>query len=121
MHFWLTYYIYKLKFVHIINGFLWLPNPWLVECSVPPLEPHPRRRCLCIHDKVEPFEICNKDIRVDLHGKPVHHGAACGSHDLETIEEWLDLFEMFSIYEILPEILELWGSNLFTDVKARKN
>ena len=38
-----------------------------------------------------------------------------------TIDEWLDQFEMFSIYEILPEILELWGSNLFTDVKARKN
>ncbi len=39
----------------------------------------------------------------------------------KTIEEWLDQFEMFSIYEILPEILELWGANLFTDVKARKN
>ena len=38
-----------------------------------------------------------------------------------TIEEWLDQFEMFSIYEILPEILELWGSNLFTDVNAKKN
>ena len=39
----------------------------------------------------------------------------------DTIEDWLDQFEMFSIYEILPEILELWGSNLFTDVTARKN
>ena len=29
----------------------------------------------------------------------------------KTIEDWLDQFEMFSIYEILPEILELWGSN----------
>lgn len=38
-----------------------------------------------------------------------------------TIEEWLDQFEMFSIYEILPEILELWGSNLFTDSQAKKN
>lgn len=37
-----------------------------------------------------------------------------------TIEEWLDQFEMFSVYEILPEILELWGSNLQTDVKSRK-
>lgn len=37
-----------------------------------------------------------------------------------TIEEWLDQFEMFSIYEILPEILELWGSNLQTDVESRK-
>ena len=39
----------------------------------------------------------------------------------DTIDEWLEDFEMFSIYEILPEILELWGSNLFTDVKAKKN
>ena len=28
---------------------------------------------------------------------------------------------MFSIYEILPEILELWGTNLITDVQAKKN
>ena len=39
----------------------------------------------------------------------------------DTIDKWLDQFEMFSIYEVLPEILDLWGSNLFTDVKARKN
>ena len=39
----------------------------------------------------------------------------------KTIEDWLDQFEMFSIYEVLPEILDLWGANLFTDVKARKN
>ena len=38
-----------------------------------------------------------------------------------TIDEWLDQFEMFSIYEILPEILELWGSNFFTDAKSQKN
>ena len=38
-----------------------------------------------------------------------------------TIEDWLDQFEMFSIYEVLPEILELWGSNLFTDAKSAKN
>ena len=38
-----------------------------------------------------------------------------------TIDEWLDQFGMFSIYEVLPEILDLWGSNLFTDVPAKKN
>jgi hypothetical protein len=37
------------------------------------------------------------------------------------IYEWLDQFEMFSIYEVLPEILELWGTNLITDVNAKKN
>jgi len=38
-----------------------------------------------------------------------------------TIDEWLEEFDMFSIYEILPEILELWGTNLITDVTAKKN
>ena len=38
-----------------------------------------------------------------------------------TIDEWLEQFDMFSIYEILPEILELWGSNLITNVEAKKN
>ena len=39
----------------------------------------------------------------------------------DNIDDWLDQFEMFSIYEILPEILELWGSNLVTDVASKKN
>jgi hypothetical protein len=39
----------------------------------------------------------------------------------KTIDEWLDQFEMFSIYQVLPEILELWGSNLMTDVQAKKD
>ena len=30
-----------------------------------------------------------------------------------------DQFEMFSIYEVLPEILELWGTNLITDVESK--
>ena len=38
-----------------------------------------------------------------------------------TIDEWLEQFEMFSIYEVLPEILELWGDNLMTQVEIKKN
>lgn len=37
------------------------------------------------------------------------------------IDNWLDQFEMFSIYEILPKILELWGANLETEVQSKKN
>lgn len=37
-----------------------------------------------------------------------------------TIDDWLDQFEMFSIYEVLPEILELWGINLQTDIESKK-
>ena len=36
------------------------------------------------------------------------------------IDDWLDQFEMFSIYEVLPEILALWGTNLITDIDSKK-
>ena len=36
------------------------------------------------------------------------------------INDWLDQFDMFSIYEVLPQILELWGDNMLTDVTAKK-
>ena len=38
----------------------------------------------------------------------------------KTIDEWLDQFEMFSIYQVLPEILELWGTNMMTDIESKK-
>ncbi|WP_027868859.1 hypothetical protein [Eubacterium sp. AB3007] len=38
----------------------------------------------------------------------------------KTIDEWLDQFDMFSIYQVLPEILTLWGENLITDIEAKK-
>ena len=38
-----------------------------------------------------------------------------------TIDEWLEQFGMFSIYEVLPEILDLWGANMQADVTAKKN
>lgn len=38
-----------------------------------------------------------------------------------TIEDWLDQFDMFSIYEILPEILKLWGENMVAEVESKKN
>ena len=37
-----------------------------------------------------------------------------------TIEEWLDQFDMLSIYEVLPQILELWGQNMMVEVQAKK-
>lgn len=37
-----------------------------------------------------------------------------------SIDDWLDQFDMFSIYEVLPQILELWGENMLADVKAKK-
>lgn len=34
--------------------------------------------------------------------------------------DWLDQFDIFSIYEILPTIIELWGMNQKTMVDAKK-
>lgn len=39
----------------------------------------------------------------------------------ETPEEWLDNFSTFSIYRVLPEIIELWGLNTKTDITSKKN
>ena len=36
-------------------------------------------------------------------------------------EEWLDNFNTFSIYQVLPQLIELWGLNVKTDVEAKKN
>lgn len=37
-----------------------------------------------------------------------------------TPEEWLDEFNTFSIYQILPQLIELWGLNVKTDAEAKK-
>lgn len=39
----------------------------------------------------------------------------------DTPEEWLDDFNTFSIYQVLPQIIELWGLNVKTEVEAKKN
>lgn len=37
-----------------------------------------------------------------------------------TPEEWLDGFNTFSIYQVFPQLIELWGLNVQTDVEAKK-
>ena len=39
----------------------------------------------------------------------------------DTPEEWLDEFNTFSIYQVLPSIIELWGMNVQTEVESKKN
>ena len=38
----------------------------------------------------------------------------------QTADDWLDSFNMFSIYEVLPHLLELWGLNQKTTSTAKK-
>ena len=35
-------------------------------------------------------------------------------------EDWLDEFNTFSIYQVLPKLIDLWGMNIRTDVEAKK-
>ena len=35
-------------------------------------------------------------------------------------DEWLEQFNTFSIYEILPQLIELWGLNIETQVESKK-
>lgn len=37
-----------------------------------------------------------------------------------TIDEWLEQFNTFSIYLVLPEILELWGIDNLQTVESKK-
>lgn len=36
-------------------------------------------------------------------------------------DEWLEQFNCFSIYEVLPQLFELWGVNLETQAESKKN
>ena len=38
----------------------------------------------------------------------------------DDVEEWLDGFNTFSIYQVLPELIKLWGLNVKTDAEAKK-
>lgn len=35
-------------------------------------------------------------------------------------DDWLEKFNTFSIYEILPQLIELWGLNIETQVEFKK-
>jgi len=39
----------------------------------------------------------------------------------DTPDEWLEQFNTFSIYQVLPQIIELWGLNIQTQVESKKN
>lgn len=35
-------------------------------------------------------------------------------------DEWLEAFNTFSIYEVLPQLIELWGLNVETQAESKK-
>ena len=39
----------------------------------------------------------------------------------DNLDDFLEQFNTFSIYEILPQLIELWGLNTATQVESKKN
>lgn len=83
----------------------------------------------------------NRDLLVDMQdlSKSVNNGGTLSASALETFEniaftmakqadpditctpdEWLDRFDMFSIYEVLPQIIQLWGVSMETLETSKK-
>lgn len=50
-----------------------------------------------------------------------HAAQKKGQEFPEDVYDWLDQFDTFSIYEILPEIVKLWNLNTQTQAEAKKN
>ena len=51
----------------------------------------------------------------------VMYAAAHPDEHYDSPDEWLDNFQTFSIYQILPKLNDLWGMNTKTTVPAEKN
>jgi len=49
-----------------------------------------------------------------------HAAKVHGEEFPDTPEEWLEDMEVMSIYDILPELMDLWGKNQKTVVKSKK-
>ena len=47
-----------------------------------------------------------------------HHADPQGVPD--NPDEWLENFNTFSIYEVLPKLIELWGLNIETQAESKK-
>lgn len=39
----------------------------------------------------------------------------------DSVEDWLDQFQTLSIYQVLPQLIELWNINIQSDVQSKKN
>lgn len=43
------------------------------------------------------------------------------NNDIPDIDKWLDEFNVFSVYNVLPEIIELWNLNMVQISDSKKN
>ena len=69
-------------------------------------------------DSDDPIDSVNLEIFENLSYVMAHSADPEGVPD--DINAWLDEFEIFSIYGILPKIIELWGLNSESQVASKK-
>lgn len=62
------------------------------------------------------FEVIDLEIFENIAYTMAYHA----DNSIGTVEEWLDQFGTFSIYEVLPEILGLWMQNEMATVESKK-
>ena len=75
------------------------------------------------YSKKQEGEITNFDILdLQIFEDTAYIMARQADPDMEAknADEWLDQFDMFSIYEILPQTLELWVQNTKTTSTSKK-
>lgn len=68
-----------------------------------------------VEEDVE-FEVVDLEIFENVAYTMAYHA----DNSIGTVDEWLDQFGTFSIYEVLPEILGLWIDNEISTVESKK-
>lgn len=89
-----------------------------LEKSMKRVQPKKDKNGKEIPQKQPEFEVEDLEIFENLAYAMAYHA----DHSIpKNIDDWLDQFDMFSIYQILPELLSLWGENMVTEVESKKN
>ena len=65
------------------------------------------------------FNIESLEVFENLAWLMAHHADPDNVPD--TPDEWLERFNTFSVYQVLPQLIELWGLNIETQVESKKN
>lgn len=73
------------------------------------------------HEKGEETTFSSKDLLIFEDTAYVMARHANPDIEQKNADDWLDTFDMFSIYEVLPQLLQLWGENNRTTSSPKKN
>lgn len=73
------------------------------------------------YDKDNPDNVVGFDIEALITFENIAYMmASMADKDILSEEEWFDQFAVFSIYKVLPEIIELWKLNMKQESESKK-